>query len=266
MLEVKGLSVNYGATRAVQKLDLKLGSGEAAALLGANGAGKTSTLRGISRLVSAQGTLLLAGADVTRLGPEELARRGLIHVPEGRRVFATLSVHENLLVGQTSRSGRKPLFTPDSVYDLFPALAPIRKRYGWALSGGEQQMVAIGRALLAAPRVLMLDEPSLGLAPIVVKAVYEALRKVKSELPILLVEQNAALALDLCDRGYVLLSGRCVMQGTAAELGNREALLESYLGHGVDDEPENAEEGSRRPAHPDKRVGATGTPAIQQDS
>jgi branched-chain amino acid transport system ATP-binding protein len=236
MLEVKSLGVSYGSTRAVDGLDLNVGPGEAAALLGANGAGKTSTLRALSRLIPSDGTILFDGVDVTKLAPEELARRGLVHVPEGRHVFATLSVHENLLVGQTSRSKRKPLFTTDTVYDLFPALAPLRKRTGWQLSGGEQQMVAIGRALLSAPRLLMLDEPSLGLAPILVRSVYQALKKIKSELPMLLVEQNAALALDLCDRGYVLLSGKCVLQGTAGQLSDREALITSYLGHSVDDE------------------------------
>jgi branched-chain amino acid transport system ATP-binding protein len=237
MFEVNSLGVSYGTTRAVDGLDLTVPAGAAIALLGANGAGKTSTLRAISRLIGSDGTIGFDGADVTRLPPEELARRGLIHVPEGRHVFASLTVHDNLLVGQTSRAKRKPLFTTDSIYDLFPAIAPLRKRYGWALSGGEQQMVAIGRALLSAPRLLMLDEPSLGLAPVVVKAVYAALAEVKPEMSILLVEQNAAVALSLCDRGYVLLSGRCVLDGTAAELGDREALLDSYLGHGTEDLP-----------------------------
>jgi branched-chain amino acid transport system ATP-binding protein len=235
VLEVRALGVSYGSTRAVDQLDLEIGSGEAAALLGANGAGKTSTLRAISRLVPSDGTVLFDGADVSKLVPEELARRGLVHVPEGRHVFTTLTVHENLLVGQTSRGRRRALFTPADVYELFPTLQPLRRRYGWALSGGEQQMVAIGRALLSSPRLLMLDEPSLGLAPIVVRSVYQALAKVKPELPMLLVEQNAALALDLCDRGYVLLSGKCVLKGTAGELGNREALLDSYLGHAVEE-------------------------------
>ena len=248
MLEVRALGVSYGSTIAVDDLDLAIEPGEAVALLGANGAGKTSTLRAISRLIPAGGSVHFDGQDVTRSSPEELARRGLVHVPEGRRVFANLTVHENLLVGQTGRSRRTPVFTPATVYDLFPPLTAIRKRYGWALSGGEQQMVAIGRALLAAPRLLMLDEPSLGLAPIIVKGVYRALQQVKSEVPLLLVEQNAAIALSLCDRGYVLLSGRCVLKGTADELGNREALLDSYLGHRVDDGGDGekpTEEGAR---------------------
>jgi branched-chain amino acid transport system ATP-binding protein len=237
MLEVTALGVSYGATRAVDAFDFTVGDGEAVALLGANGAGKTSTLRAVSRLIPTDGTVRFADDDVTRLAPEELARRGLVHVPEGRHVFPSLTVEDNLLVGQTSRGKRKRLFTIDAVYNLFPAIAPLRKRYGWTLSGGEQQMVAVGRALMSSPRLLMLDEPSLGLAPIVTKAVYQALAEIKSEMSILLVEQNAAAALELCDRGYVLMSGECVLSGDAGELSNREALLDSYLGHGIEDEP-----------------------------
>jgi branched-chain amino acid transport system ATP-binding protein len=243
MLEVQGLGVSYGSTRAVDAFDLTVGPGQSVALLGANGAGKTSTLRAISRLIQVEGTVTFAGQDVTRLAPEDLARRGLVHVPEGRHVFPSLTVHENLLVGQTSRGSRKTLFTTDSIYELFPAIGALRRRYGWALSGGEQQMVAIGRALMSSPRLLMLDEPSLGLAPIITRAVYSALGDIKSEMSILLVEQNAALALSLCDRGYVLMSGRCVLSGSATELGDRQALLDSYLGHGIDEEPQEDRKG-----------------------
>ncbi|GAA1261909.1 ABC transporter ATP-binding protein [Sphaerisporangium rubeum] len=249
MLELKDLRVAYGHTQAVDGIGLTVGPGEAVALLGANGAGKTSTLRAISRLLPSDGELTFDGADVSRLAPEELARRGLVHVPEGRRVFASLTVHDNLLVGRTAQARRDALFSPDDVYDLFPALVPLRKRHGWALSGGEQQMVAIGRGLLASPRLLMLDEPSLGLAPIVVKAVYQALAEIKQRVSILLVEQNATLALTLCDRGYVLLSGRVVLSGAAAELGDREALLDSYLGHGggaAGDSDDGTTEGDHR--------------------
>ena len=234
MLEVNGLGVSYGSTRALDGFHLRVQAGEAVALLGANGAGKTSTLRAISRLVHSDGTVQFDGSDVTKLSTEELSRRGLVHVPEGRHVFASLTVQDNLLVGQTARGKRKALFTTEAIYDLFPTLSPLRKRYGWALSGGEQQMVAIGRALLSSPKLLMLDEPSLGLAPIVVKAVYKALSEIKAEMAILLVEQNAAVALNLCERGYVLLTGRLVLEGTAADLGNREALMDSYLGHSGD--------------------------------
>jgi len=235
MLEVTSLGVSYAATRAVDDFTFKVESGEAVALLGANGAGKTSTLRAVSRLIPSDGTVRFDSADVTKLPPQELARRGLVHVPEGRHVFATLTTNDNLLVGQTARNKRKPLFTVDAVYDLFPALVPLRKSYGWSLSGGEQQMVVIGRALLSAPKLIMLDEPSLGLAPIVVKAVYRALRQIKSEVAVLLVEQNASLALSLCDRGHVLLSGRQMLVGSSSELSNREALMDSYLGHGVEE-------------------------------
>ena len=236
MLEVRNLRVLYGSTEAVADVSLRIGDGEAVALLGANGAGKTSTLRAISRLVPSTGAVLFDGADVTRVAPEQLARRGLIHVPEGRRLFGTLTAHDNLLVGMTARAGRSPKFSVDDVYDLFPALQPLRKRLGWALSGGEQQMVAIGRALLSSPMLLMLDEPSLGLAPIVVKAVYQALADVKREMPILLVEQNATVSLSVCDNGLVLQSGVVVVEGSAAELSDRSALMDSYLGHGVDED------------------------------
>jgi branched-chain amino acid transport system ATP-binding protein len=145
-------------------------------------------------------------------------------------LFGSLSVHENLQIGQTSRNGRTGGYSIDDVYDLLPALRPIAKRAGWALSGGEQQMVAIGRGLVAAPRLLLLDEPSLGLAPIVVKSVFAALKEVSERTPILLVEQNAVAAIELCQRGYVLVDGRVAMQGTSEELGSREALIDSYLG------------------------------------
>jgi branched-chain amino acid transport system ATP-binding protein len=231
MLEATDLRVSYGTTEAVVGACLKVGEGEAVALLGANGAGKTSTLRAISRLVPSTGEIRFDDADVTRVAPEELARRGLVHVPEGRHVFGTLTVHDNLLVGMTGRGKRRAKFGVDEVYDLFPALRPLRKRLGWALSGGEQQMVALGRALLSSPRLLMLDEPSLGLAPIVVKTVYGVLAQIKGEVPILLVEQNASVGLSICEKGIVLLSGRVVVAGTAAELNDRSALMESYLGH-----------------------------------
>jgi len=235
LLEASGLGVSYGSTRAVDGFDLSVDSGEAVALLGANGAGKTSTLRALSRLIDADGSLSFRGEDVTNLAPEELARRGLVHVPEGRHVFPTLTVDENLMVGETSRGKRPALFDRDAVYDLFTPLIPLRKRYGWSLSGGEQQMVAIGRALMSSPHLLMLDEPSLGLAPIVTKGVYQALGEVKSEMSMLVVEQNATVALGLCDRGYVLMSGKCVLSDSASRLENRQALLDSYLGHGIED-------------------------------
>jgi branched-chain amino acid transport system ATP-binding protein len=229
MLELHDVSVRYGAIEAVRGIDVTVSSGEVVALLGPNGAGKTSTLRASTGLVRYSGTVNFDGASVSKLGPEGCAKRGLIHVPEGRHVFPTLSVHENLQVGRTAARGRTG-YSYDDVYDLFPSLQALRDRNGWALSGGEQQMVAIGRALVAAPRMLLLDEPSLGLAPIVVKAVFAALRNIRARTPILIVEQNTTQALLLCDRAAALVEGRIVMSGTATEMNDRGALLDSYLG------------------------------------
>lgn len=230
MLEISGLSVNYDGTEALVDCGMSIGASQAVTLLGPNGAGKTSALRAISGLVDYRGTIEFDGVSLSKMTPEKIARAGLVHVPEGRRVFPSLSVHENLQVGTTSRAGRTGGYSLDDVYDLFPALRPISSRAGWALSGGEQQMVAVGRGLVSAPRLLLLDEPSLGLAPIVVKSVLAALREVSARTPILLVEQNAVAAIELCQRGYVLVDGRIVMQGTSEELSSREALIDSYLG------------------------------------
>ena len=230
MLELRAVSVRYGAVQAVTDLDLDVAAGEVVAVLGANGAGKTTTLRAATGLVPYAETIRFDGADVAATGVEALARRGLVHVPEGRRVFPTLTVHENLLMGQPARAGRTGGHGVDDVYDLFPALVPLTARDGWALSGGEQQMVAVGRALVAAPRLLLLDEPSLGLAPIVVAAVYKALREVAASTPMLIVEQNTGAVLDLCHRGIVLAEGRQVLTGTATDLADRRTILDSYLG------------------------------------
>jgi branched-chain amino acid transport system ATP-binding protein len=230
LLEVRGLTVTYGTpTPAVDHIDLQVGEREAVALLGANGAGKTSTLRAISGLISSTGTVTFDGEDQSRRQPEIIARSGIIHIPEGRRLFGALNVEENLLIGGTARGGRDPLFSLDDTYDLFPQLKGLRRRGGWTLSGGEQQMVAIGRALLASPRVLLLDEPSLGLAPLVVESVFKALHSIAHRVAMVLVEQNAGLALDLCGRAYVLATGRVAVAGTHAELPSREDLLATYL-------------------------------------
>jgi branched-chain amino acid transport system ATP-binding protein len=230
VLAVRGLEVSYGAVRAVQGIDLDVGWGEVVALLGPNGAGKTSTLRAITALTPYRGSITFDGDEVSKLGTEACARRGLIHVPEGRHVFPTLTVHENLQVGTTAARGRKADYGIDEVYDLFPALANLRDRAGWALSGGEQQMVAVGRALVAAPRLLLLDEPSLGLAPIVVRAVFSALREVSARTPVLLVEQNTSQALRISTRAAALVAGKIVLSGSAHEMSDRSALLDSYLG------------------------------------
>ncbi len=230
MLEIENLVVSYGAVEAVRGVDLSVSAGEVVGLLGPNGAGKTSTLRAASGLVSYGGSVRFDGKEVSRLGVEKAAKAGLIHVPEGRHIFPTLTVHENLQVGATARAGRADGYSFEEVYALFPALAGMRDRGGWALSGGEQQMLAVGRALVAAPRLLMLDEPSLGLAPILVKAVFGALRKIAERTPVLLVEQNTVMALKLCHRAAVLSGGRIVLSGTAADLSDRSAILDSYLG------------------------------------
>jgi branched-chain amino acid transport system ATP-binding protein len=230
MLELSGVQVAYGAVEAVRGIDLQVREGEVVALIGPNGAGKTSTLRAISNVVGFRGAIRFDGRDCRRVSTQGLARLGLIHVPEGRHVFTTLSVHENLLVGTTARRRRPDGYSLDEVYDLFPGLAPLRTRLGGALSGGEQQMVAIGRALVAGPRLLLLDEPSLGLAPKITRSLFAALAEVARRTPLLLVEQNTVMALKLCTRAAVMVNGRLVLEGTAAELTDRSALVASYLG------------------------------------
>jgi branched-chain amino acid transport system ATP-binding protein len=230
MLEIRGLTVSYGPVRAVRGIDLDVNAGEVVAMIGPNGAGKTSTLRAISGLVGHEGTVLFEGADCRKMNIESLARAGIIHVPEGRHIFPSLNVHENLQVGTTAGVDRTEGFSIDDVYDLFPPLQPLKKRDGWALSGGEQQMVAIGRALVAKPRILLLDEPSLGLSPKFTQAVYGALSQVSDRIPMLLVEQNTVMALRHCTRAAVMVGGKLVLEGTAEDLADREALVASYLG------------------------------------
>jgi len=230
MLEVSGLHVRYGTTHAVRGIDLTVEAGQAVALLGPNGAGKTSTLHAISNLVPSKGTIRFDGEDISRSAAEDIARRGLIQVREGRHVFPDLSVHENLQIGTTARQGRDGGFSFDDVYDLFPALQPLRRRLGYALSGGEQQMVALGRALVAAPRLMLVDEPSLGLAPVIADTVASALTEVRARTSLLIVEQNVHLALRVCSRAAVMSGGAIALTADADELHDRDALLASYLG------------------------------------
>jgi branched-chain amino acid transport system ATP-binding protein len=199
-------------------------------LLGPNGAGKSSTLRAISRLQPYSGVISFDGVNLKRKHPEQVAAAGLIHVPEGRRVFPTLTVHENLQIGVTAAHGRVAEYPIDAVYDLFPMLVPLRRRPGYTLSGGEQQMVALGRALTGAPRMLLLDEPSLGLSPIMTKVVFGVLAEVRGRTPLLVVEQNTTMALSVSDHASVLASGSIRMSGTPAELSDRERMLASFLG------------------------------------
>jgi branched-chain amino acid transport system ATP-binding protein len=236
LLSATDLVVSYGNVPAVKGISLEIRDGEAVALLGPNGAGKSSTLRAVSRMMKAGGTIEFLGQDITGISSDRAARLGLVHVPEGRKLFPPLTAEENLLVGQTAKGARTPIYSLADIYDLFPMLPALRKRSGWQLSGGEQQMVAIGRGLLAAPRVLLLDEPSLGLAPLVVDTVYRAIAEIRHRTSILVVEQNASLALELCDRAYVLSVGEIVMSGDAASMNDREALAASYLGRGASKE------------------------------
>ena len=229
LLQVKDLVISYGFAPVVDQVSLHVSQGEAVALLGANGAGKTSTLRAISGLIKSSGSITLEGTSIGKAAADVIARRGVIHVPEGRRVFASLTAEENLLIGTSARNQREPIFELNDIYELFPQLGDLKHRKGWALSGGEQQMVAIGRGLMAAPRVLLLDEPSLGLAPIIVKAVYTALSEVRKRVALLIVEQNAQVALAICDRAYVLAAGKVVLDGPASALNDRDQLLNSYL-------------------------------------
>ncbi len=234
MLEVAGLRAGYGAVEVLHDVSLVVGAGEAVALIGANGAGKSTTLRAISGLVRPRaGTVRFAVSELVGRAPEAIARLGIAHVPEGRRIFPGLTVRENLLVGTAARAGdagdREAALA--EVYRLFPRLAERRHQRGWSLSGGEQQMLALGRGLVARPRLLLLDEPSLGLAPRLVREMFETIRAINAAgTPVLLVEQNAYLALQVARRGYVLESGRVVLADTAEALARRDDVRAAYLG------------------------------------
>ncbi|HEV8661566.1 MAG TPA: ABC transporter ATP-binding protein [Candidatus Methylomirabilis sp.] len=233
MLEVRGLAAAYGELLALRGLSLTVGEGELVALLGSNGAGKSTTLRTISGLLRPRaGSITFAGERIDGLRPPEIVARGVVQVPEGRHLFPSLTVRENLLAGARTRPARAA--RPDSlagVERLFPVLRERAGQLAGTLSGGEQQMVAIGRALMARPRLLMLDEPSLGLAPVVVTAIFQALQAInRAGTPILLVEQNAARALALSRRGYVLENGAIVLEGPSAVLLRDPLVREAYLG------------------------------------
>ena len=229
MLNLSNVSVNYGVVRALNDVSFEVPEGNITALLGSNGAGKTSLLRAVSGLVPYTGSITFDGTEVSKLGPERLAREGVLHVPEGRRIVADLTVIENLKLGLTALGGRVSKVDIDGVFDIFPALAGMKEREGWMLSGGEQQMLAIGRALVAAPRLLLLDEPSLGLAPVIIKAVYEALATVLKGTTVLLVEQSTANALNLCNEAVVLAQGNISAKG-APSIFTRDFLAKAYLG------------------------------------
>jgi len=233
LLELRDLDVFYGRVQVLHGVSLTVGKGEIVALIGSNGAGKTTTLRTISGLVRpAKGEVRLRGTPVQTLGAEQIARLGVAHAPEGRRLFSRMTVRENLEMGAYSRRDRAGIREDmDRVYRLFPRLRERSSQLSGSLSGGEQQMVAIGRALMGRPSILLLDEPSLGLAPVLVDAIFEVIREVSAEgTTILLIEQNALLALKTASRGYVLETGNVVLSGPSSELIASPDVQRAYLG------------------------------------
>ena len=233
LLSIKNLTVHYGAVEAVKGVDITVEQGEMVALLGANGAGKSSTLNAIVGLVEASGgDLYFNNQPIRDLPTEVLVRRGITLSPEGRRVFSSLTVAENLLLGAYGRPDRSTINESyDRVYELFPILAERKQQFADTLSGGQQQMLAIGRALMIDPTLLLLDEPSLGLAPQLVETIFELIATLRQQgTTILLVEQNVAMSLDIIDRGYVMAGGRLVANGTAAELQSSNIVEQAYLG------------------------------------
>jgi len=232
-LEMRGVDVFYGRIQALRSVSLVVEHGEIVALIGSNGAGKTTTLRTISGLVRpSRGEVLLDGRAVHHLGAEMIARAGVGHAPEGRRLFSRMTVRENLEMGAYARRDATDVRADfDHIFTLFPRLRERQGQVAGSLSGGEQQMVAIGRALMAKPRVLLLDEPSLGLAPILVDTIFEVIREInKAGTTVLLIEQNARMALATARRAYVLETGSIVMQGPAAELAESDEVRRAYLG------------------------------------
>ena len=231
MLDVKGLEARYGRIPALKGIDLGLRAGELVALVGANGAGKTTLLRALSGVHPSSGRILFEEKDITAEAPERRVALGIVQVPEGRQVFGPLSVEDNLRLGAYRRGRAASARSLERVYALFPALAAHRGQLAGMLSGGQQQMLAIGRALMAQPRLLLLDEPSMGLAPRLVPEIFACVRALRAaDTALLLVEQNAQAALAVADRGYVLETGRIVLSGTGAELLADPSVRSAYLG------------------------------------
>jgi branched-chain amino acid transport system ATP-binding protein len=235
LLDVDGLEVTYGKIRAVKGVSFKVDTGALVTLIGANGAGKTTTLRTLSGLVvPSAGTVTFDGRRIDGVAAHEIVERGIAHVPEGRRVFPRMTVAENLELGAFSRTGQPAAELRadiDRIFGLFPVLAERRSQAAGTLSGGEQQMLAIGRALMSRPRLLMLDEPSMGLSPIMMNLIFTTLAELKTQgTTILLVEQNAQAALGLADRAYVIETGSVVLEGSAGELAASEQVRKAYLG------------------------------------
>lgn len=234
MLKIEGIQTFYGNIQALHDVSIEIKEGEIITLIGANGAGKSTTLMSISGIEQARhGKIIFEGQDITHMEPDKIVQLGIIQVPEGRRIFPYLSVAENLDMGAFLRTNKDEIKRDiEYVYDLFPLLKERRSQQGGTLSGGEQQMLAISRALMAKPKLLLLDEPSLGLAPIIVQQIMSIIKKINTEqkTTIFLVEQNANLALKLADRGYVMETGRVTLSDTAKNLRENDAVKKAYLG------------------------------------
>ncbi|WP_031513887.1 ABC transporter ATP-binding protein [Desulfofalx alkaliphila] len=233
LLEIKDLHVSYGAIRALEGVSFTIDTGEIVALIGANGAGKSTTLRTISGLIKpTQGSIMYKGNDLVKLPPHKIVEAGISQVPEGRRVFTRMTVYENLEMGAYTRNDKSGIKEDlGKVFKRFPRLEERRNQLAGTLSGGEQQMLAMGRALMSRPEVLLLDEPSMGLAPMLVKEIFEIIKEINSSgTTVLLVEQNAHMALSIANRAYVLETGRVVLSGLASELINDEKVRKAYLG------------------------------------
>ena len=236
MIEIRDLHCYYGAIEALRGINMKIEDGAITCLIGSNGAGKTSTLKSISNVVRRTGDIIYGGADLSHLKDIQIARQGVIHVPEGRGVFPGLTVEENLLTGTVNWHGLFGRGSYDQdlaeVYELFPRLRERSNQLAWSLSGGEQQMLAIGRGLMGRPKVMMLDEPSMGLAPLVVAELFEKIVEINRErgITILLVEQNAKLALKVSNYAYVLEQGRILIEGPAKELRHDPKVVSAYMG------------------------------------
>lgn len=233
LLELDKTVAAYGKVEALKGLSLRVEEGEVVALLGANGAGKSTTLRTISGLMKPQsGTVRFLGQSIAGLSPEKIVRLGVAHVPEGRRVFPGLTARENIILGGSNRTTSRAELEADAeqMLGIFPGIKPFEHALGWTLSGGQQQMVAIARGLMSKPKLLLLDEPSLGLAPLLVQQVYRVIEEIRHQTTVLLVEQNAHMALSVADRGYVLETGRLVVEGRPAALWDNEEIRAAYLG------------------------------------
>jgi branched-chain amino acid transport system ATP-binding protein len=242
LLELTHIESHYGRVQALNDVSLHVEQGEIVTLLGANGAGKTTTLRNISGLVPAShGQIRFNGESIERASPEKIVRMGIAHVPEGRRIFPGLTVKENIMIGSSPRGhiGRRVLESEvEEMYAIFPDLKRLSNALGWSLSGGQQQMLAVARGLMSKPKLILLDEPSLGLAPIIVQQLFATIRTIRERgTTVLLVEQNANMALSVADRGYVLSTGRVIVEGTPAGLLNNEEVRAAYLGGGKSHAP-----------------------------